>query len=77
MKNNRLVFRTGAVIFVSWNHAFHACNQDCKKSHTVQAPQLGHLWTTWQVPPLVRFLERDFYDEQRSQSSDEGLTAYR
>ena len=26
-----------AVIFASWNHAFHAHTQDCKKSHTVKS----------------------------------------
>lgn len=28
-----------AVIFASWNHAFHAHTQDCKKSHTVKSLQ--------------------------------------
>ena len=35
-------YQTRAVICMSWNHVFHACNQDCKKSHTVQVLQLGH-----------------------------------
>ncbi len=30
-----------AVIFASWNHAFHARNQDYKKSHTVRSLQSG------------------------------------
>ena len=30
-----------AVIFASWNHAFHARNQDYKKSHTVKSLQSG------------------------------------
>ena len=33
--NNR--YLAVAVIFASWNHAFHACNQDYKKSHTVKS----------------------------------------
>ena len=36
------VVEAGAVIFLSWNHAVHADNQDCKKSHTVRALQSGH-----------------------------------
>ena len=39
--NNRLTYQVGAVIFVPWNHAFHAHNQDCKKSHTVKSLRLG------------------------------------
>ena len=31
-----------AVIFVSWNHAVHADNQDYRKLHTVQLLQSGH-----------------------------------
>ena len=31
------VCQTGAVIFVSWNYAYHAYNQDYKRSHTVRA----------------------------------------
>ncbi len=30
-----------------------------------------------QVPPFERFLKRDSYDKQRSQSPEIGLTAYR
>ena len=30
-------YQTGAVIFVSWNYAYHAYNQDYKRSHTVRA----------------------------------------
>ena len=36
------VCQTGAVIFVSWNYAYHAYNQDYKRSHTVRALRLGH-----------------------------------
>ena len=33
------VCQTGAVIFVSLSHAFHAHTQDYKKSHTVKSLQ--------------------------------------
>ena len=32
-----------AVIFLSWHHAFHAHNQDYKKSHTVKSLRLSLL----------------------------------
>ena len=39
VKNNREVVSGWAVIFASWNHAFHARNQDYKKSHTGIKPK--------------------------------------
>ena len=42
-KNNRLTFQARAVIFLSWHHAFHDCNQDHKMSHTVISLQLSYL----------------------------------
>ena len=41
-RNNRISCQVGAVIFASWYPAFHACNQDYKKTHTVRALLLGH-----------------------------------
>ena len=41
VKDNRSIFRLGAVIFASWSHAFHAHTQDYKKSHTVKSLQSG------------------------------------
>jgi len=41
VKNNRTSFLGWAVIFASWNHAFHARNQDYKKSHTVRSLRSG------------------------------------
>ena len=39
VKNNRTSFLGWAVIFASWNHAFHARNQDYKKSHLGIKPE--------------------------------------
>ena len=65
--NNRLTYQVGAVIFVSWNHAFHAHNQDCKKLHTVKSLRLGQQppSTSSEVAPqvngLVLFYHRVIY----------------
>ena len=41
VKNNRSLARE-AVIFASWNHAFHARNQDYRKSHKARLLQSDH-----------------------------------